>query len=86
MLAIDGALKSLAQMDPRKAKLVELQFFGGLAMEEIAELFGGGGGDIAARLAAGAVLHDAGNCGIIRRGSVAKSCYITGLWRDPASV
>jgi len=34
--AIDDALKALAQMDPRKEKVVELRFFGGLSVEETA--------------------------------------------------
>ena len=34
--AIDDALKVLAQMDPRKEKVVELRFFGGLSVEETA--------------------------------------------------
>jgi RNA polymerase sigma factor (TIGR02999 family) len=34
--ALDDALDALAQMDPRKAKVVELRFFGGLSVEETA--------------------------------------------------
>ena len=36
--AIDEALTALAQVDPRKAKVVELRFFGGLSVEESAEV------------------------------------------------
>lgn len=36
VLAIDEALKRLAQMDPRKAQIVELRFFGGLEVSETA--------------------------------------------------
>ncbi len=36
LLAIDGALTALGQLDPRKAKVVELRFFGGLSVEETA--------------------------------------------------
>ena len=36
MLALDGALEKLAALDERKARLVELRFFGGLSVEEIA--------------------------------------------------
>jgi len=36
LLALDDALKSLAQFDPRKAQVVELRFFGGLSAEETA--------------------------------------------------
>ena len=37
-IALDDALKSLAEIDPRKCRIVELKFFGGLSTEEIAEL------------------------------------------------
>jgi RNA polymerase sigma factor (TIGR02999 family) len=37
LLAIDEALKSLAEIDARKAQVVELRFFGGLTVEETAE-------------------------------------------------
>lgn len=36
LIAIDAALNSLAQIDPRKAKVVEMRFFGGLTVEETA--------------------------------------------------
>jgi RNA polymerase sigma factor (TIGR02999 family) len=35
LLALDEALKRLAAHDPRKARVVELRFFGGLSNEEI---------------------------------------------------
>lgn len=38
LLALDDALEALAQVDARKAKVVELKFFGGLSLEEIAGL------------------------------------------------
>jgi RNA polymerase sigma factor (TIGR02999 family) len=38
ILALDQALASLAQFDPRQARVVELRFFAGLSHEEIAEL------------------------------------------------
>jgi RNA polymerase sigma factor (TIGR02999 family) len=38
LIAIDDALKALAQVDPRKSQIVELRFFGGLTVEEIAEV------------------------------------------------
>jgi RNA polymerase sigma factor (TIGR02999 family) len=38
MVAIDEALDALAQIDPRKAKVIELRFFGGLSVEETAEV------------------------------------------------
>jgi RNA polymerase sigma factor (TIGR02999 family) len=37
LLAIDDALEALATMDPRKARVIELRFFGGLSVEETAE-------------------------------------------------
>ena len=37
VLALDDALASLAERDPRKARVVELRFFGGLSVEETAE-------------------------------------------------
>ena len=38
VLALDGALTSLAQIDPRKSQVVELRYFGGLSVEETAEV------------------------------------------------
>lgn len=38
LVALDDALNTLAQVDPRKARIVELRFFGGLSVEEIAEV------------------------------------------------
>lgn len=38
ILAVDDALKLLAEMDPRKARVIELRFFGGLSVEETAEV------------------------------------------------
>ncbi|HUK89827.1 MAG TPA: ECF-type sigma factor [Blastocatellia bacterium] len=36
IIALDGALEGLASIDPRKAKIVELRYFGGLTVEETA--------------------------------------------------
>jgi len=36
-VAIDDALNTLAEIDPRKASVVELRFFGGLSVEQTAE-------------------------------------------------
>jgi RNA polymerase sigma factor (TIGR02999 family) len=36
LLALDDALASLAKVDPRKGRVVELRFFGGLSVEETA--------------------------------------------------
>ena len=38
LLALDDALNRLAQFDERKSKVVELRFFGGLSVEETAEV------------------------------------------------
>ena len=40
LVALDDALTSLAAHDPRKCQLVELRFFGGLNIEETAEVMG----------------------------------------------
>ena len=38
LASLDDALKTLAILDPRKSRVVELRFFGGLSMEEVAEV------------------------------------------------
>ncbi len=38
LVALDEALTALAQFDDRKAKVVELRFFGGLSVEEVGEV------------------------------------------------
>lgn len=38
LVALDDALKALACVDPRKGKVVELRFFGGLSVEETARV------------------------------------------------
>ncbi len=38
LLALDEALERLATFDARKAHVVELRYFGGLTMEEIADV------------------------------------------------
>lgn len=38
VLAVDEALKQLAAFDPRKAQVVEMRYFGGLSVEESAEV------------------------------------------------
>ena len=37
LVALDEALDALTRIDPRQSHIVELRFFGGLSMEEIAE-------------------------------------------------
>ncbi|HKX31186.1 MAG TPA: sigma-70 family RNA polymerase sigma factor [Blastocatellia bacterium] len=39
LIALDEALQSLAQIDQRKSQVVELRFFVGLTIKEIAEVF-----------------------------------------------
>ncbi len=38
LVALDEALDELAEVDPRKARVVELRYFGGLSLEETAEV------------------------------------------------
>ena len=40
ILALNEALESLAEIDARKARVVELRYFGGLSVEETAEVLG----------------------------------------------
>jgi len=40
VIAVDDALKDLSALDPRKSQIVELRYFGGLNIEEIAEALG----------------------------------------------
>ena len=40
LLALDEALQQLQTLDPQKVKLVELRYFGGLSVEETAEVLG----------------------------------------------
>ncbi|MBS1807144.1 MAG: sigma-70 family RNA polymerase sigma factor [Acidobacteria bacterium] len=40
LIALDDALKTLAQFDERRSRIVELRFFGGLSVEETAEVLG----------------------------------------------
>jgi RNA polymerase sigma-70 factor, ECF subfamily len=38
VVALDDTLKALASMDPRRSRVVELRFFGGLSVDEAAEV------------------------------------------------
>jgi RNA polymerase sigma factor (TIGR02999 family) len=40
LLAVDESLSKLEQLDPRQGRIVELRYFGGLTLEEIAEVVG----------------------------------------------
>jgi RNA polymerase sigma factor (sigma-70 family) len=37
LVALDSGLNALEKLDPRKCKAVELRYFGGLSMDEIAQ-------------------------------------------------
>lgn len=38
LVALDDAMNALALIDPRKVQVVEMRFFGGLSVEETAEV------------------------------------------------
>ena len=38
LVALDDALSSLAKFDPRQSRIVELRYFGGLTIQEVAEV------------------------------------------------
>jgi len=38
LVALDEALEALARIDPRKSRIVELRYFGGMTIEEVAEV------------------------------------------------
>jgi len=40
LIALDEALQRLATLDPRKVQVVEMRFFGGLSLDETAEVVG----------------------------------------------
>jgi len=40
VVALDDALSAFSQLEPRRARVVELRFFGGLSVEETAEVLG----------------------------------------------
>jgi RNA polymerase sigma factor (sigma-70 family) len=40
VIALNSALEELATLDARQAQIVELRFFGGLTMEEVADVMG----------------------------------------------
>jgi RNA polymerase sigma factor (TIGR02999 family) len=40
MIALDSALRKLGTLDPNQSQLVELRYFGGLSVEETAEIMG----------------------------------------------
>ena len=40
LAALDDAMSALGRIDPRKVQVVEMRFFGGLSIEETAEVLG----------------------------------------------
>ncbi|HEX4899382.1 MAG TPA: sigma-70 family RNA polymerase sigma factor [Pyrinomonadaceae bacterium] len=40
LVALDEALGKLSQLDPRKGRVIELRYFGGLSLEETSEMLG----------------------------------------------
>jgi RNA polymerase sigma factor (TIGR02999 family) len=38
LMALDDALRELSEVDPRQAQMIELRFFGGLSVEEVAQV------------------------------------------------
>lgn len=40
MIALDNALNQLAQLDPQQSRIVEMRFFGGLSIEDTADIIG----------------------------------------------
>lgn len=40
ILAVDQAIDRLAQIDPQRARIIELRYFGGMSVEETAESLG----------------------------------------------
>ena len=40
MLALEDAIEKLQQLDPRQARIVEMRFFGGMTVPEVAEVLG----------------------------------------------
>lgn len=40
VLAVDDALRRLAELDPQQARIVELRYFGGLSIHETSEALG----------------------------------------------
>ena len=40
LVALDDALTSLEELDPRKSRIIELRFFGGLSLEETGHVLG----------------------------------------------
>jgi RNA polymerase sigma-70 factor (ECF subfamily) len=40
VLAVDGALEKLTELDDTQAKIVEMRFFGGMSVDEVAEALG----------------------------------------------
>lgn len=46
LVALDDALQRLAELDPRQARVIELRYFGGLSIEEAADVLGVSSGTV----------------------------------------
>ena len=46
LLLLDGALKNLERLNPQQSQIVELRFFGGLSIEEVAEVLQASGSTV----------------------------------------
>jgi RNA polymerase sigma factor (TIGR02999 family) len=66
VLALDDALESLAQLEPRLAQVIELHYFGGLTYQQIAEAAGASTAtvDRDIRLARAWLLQEIGSSGL----------------------
>jgi RNA polymerase sigma factor (TIGR02999 family) len=63
VIALDDALESLAQLEPRLAQVIELHYFGGLTYDEIAATVGASAATVHRdiRMARAWLLHEIGN-------------------------
>jgi RNA polymerase sigma factor (TIGR02999 family) len=66
LLALDAALDRLAELDPRRARVVELKFFAGMELDEIATALGIGSATVTRdwRLARGWLLQQLGTAAL----------------------
>jgi len=63
VIALDDALESLAQLEPRLAQVIELHYFGGLTYDEVATTVGASAATVHRdiRMARAWLLHEIGN-------------------------
>jgi RNA polymerase sigma factor (sigma-70 family) len=67
VVALDDALESLVQLEPRLAQVIELHYFGGLTYEQIAEAVGASTATVHRdiRLARAWLLNEMGSSGAV---------------------